>query len=128
HSFACSRFLLFVGCAARPFTRALGPCLIALFRFGSYWRVFPLASGNRLLRCLSPIHTKPLRLANFCVSFINASILRYFLKKSSRNFAASSGVMRNACASPYLLAPYIDISSTTFIFLRSGVSPPLGNL
>src|SRR5699024_10677171 len=119
---------------------ALPIWLIALFLrlafsyFGSFHlpcginsRLF-LASGSRLFLDLSPIHTNPLRLAKACVSLINPSILRYLSKNDSRNSSASSTPMPSESDSPYLLAPYIDDSSTTFICFRYSVSEPSGNL
>src|SRR5699024_2429217 len=129
-SSSSASIVFFVCIAASPCTLALGPCriawLIALFLrlafsyFGSFHlpcginsRLF-LASGSRLFLDLSPIHTNPLRLAKACVSLINPSILRYLSKNDSRNSSASSTPMPSESDSPYLLAPYIDDSSTTF--------------
>src|SRR5699024_11895129 len=90
----------------------------------SYFITLPLASGNRLFRCLSPIHTNPYLLACACVRLINSSILRYFLKKSLRNLSASSGVIPRLSDIPYLLAPYSDCNRTTFISDLTCVSLP----
>src|SRR5699024_4070284 len=124
HSLSSSIIVTFVCIAANPCIPSFGPCLIALLRFGSYCLTLPLESGNRLLRCLSPIHTNPCLLACAWVRLINSSILRYFLKKSLRNLSASSGVIPRLSDIPYLLAPYSDCSRTTFISLRTCVSLP----
>src|SRR5690625_8053329 len=83
------------------------------------------ASGSRLLRALSPIHTKPLRLANACALLINAPIFLYVSKNVCRNSSASSTLMPSVLDKPNLVAPYILDNSTTFICDRSGVSSPL---